>query len=403
MPAKRTRTLSIQVNMKPTKIDGKLLLAALDLVGAGFSATTLTRVTMVAGDDGLGDCKVEVWDMEAMARATAACNLGVKTDLSILVPSAQLEALLTKTGAAELQISDKEKQFGLKANTTKLQVPKIDETKTSKWVIPDEYATQIELTRGRLIGSLASSIEEILGTAAQIRGFQITALNGQVCLLATDGYRIYRALIKDEGVVKADNAEAMLPVKLLKFLKVLDTANLPLGIGIKGDSYLLRAGVGELNLEVFGPALLTQYPDTTGLLASKPDHRFAISSSRLRGECELHQTLSTDKAAAGIFEFKETGLLIETKGSLASNQVNSDIELGDDYQILERKNDVKVGIRLKYLSDALKFMEVFGGKTGKVEIGIATGTTGLVWIQPSQDVRDNHKEVEILSILAPVR
>ena len=390
--------------MKNTKIDGKLLLAALDLVGAGFSATTLTRVTMSAGDDGVGDCKVEVWDVDAMARASAACNLGTKTDLSILVPSAQLDALLTKTGATELQISDREKQFSLKAKTTKLMVPKIDETKTSKWTIPDNYETQIELSRGMLLGSLASSIEDILGSYAQIRGFQLSALGGQVCLLATDGFRIYRALIKDTGIIKADDADLILPVKLLKFLKRLDTSDLPLGIGSQESSYLVRAGLGELSLEIFGSSVLTQYPDISGLLSSKPDHRYLIAASKLKAEAELHQTLSTDKVAAGIFEFKESSLEIETKGSLASNQVNSSIELGDDYQILERKKDIKIGLRLKYLSDALKSMEVFAkDRHSKVEIGIADGSTGLVWIQPSQEIRDAHPDIEIFSILAPVR
>ena len=390
--------------MKPTKIDAKLLLAALDLVGSGFSATTLTRVTMLAGDDGLGDFKVEVWDMEAMARATASCNLGTKTDMSLLVPSAQLEAMLRKTGAEELQIKDNERQFNLKAKTTKLTVPKIDETKTSKWTIPEDCSTQIELSRGRLLGSLASSIEELLGTGAAIRGFQLSAQGGKVVLIATDNYRFYRATFKDEGIIKAEDCDTMLPAKVLKFLKALDTSNLPLGIGIKESSYLLKAGEGELSLEIFGPSIQKQYPDTTGLLSSLPDHRYLISMARLKGECELHQTLSTDKAAAGTFEFKETGLEIETKGSLASNQVNSYIEYGDDYQILERTEDIKICVRLKYLSDALKFMEVFDrGKTSRVEIGIAQGTTGLFWIQSSEEVRTRHADSEILAILAPVR
>jgi DNA polymerase III sliding clamp (beta) subunit (PCNA family) len=389
--------------MKPTKIDGKLLLAAIDLVGAGFSATTLTRVTMSAGDDGLGDCKVEVWDMEAAARATASCNLGVKTDLSILVPSAQLDALLTKTGAAELQITERDRQFGLKANTTKLAVPKIDETKTSRWIIPDNCSTQIEISKAQLLGSLASSIEDILGTGSQIRGFQLASQNGQICLIATDGIRLYRALIKNDGVLKSEDFDTVLPAKLLKFLKRLDTSKLPLGIGMQGTSYLMRSGYNDLSLEVFGPSVDKRIPETSAIFGLQPNHRYLVSAAKLRAEAELHQTLSTDKAAAGMFEFKEAGLEIETKGSLASNQVNSRIDIGEDYQILERTDDIKIGIRLKYLSEALKFMEVFGGKSGRVEIGIAYGTTGLVWIQPSEDTRKAHESSEIIAILAEVR
>jgi len=389
--------------MKPTKIDGKLLLAAIDLVGSGFTASTLTRVTMMAGDDGLGDCKVEVWDMEAAARVTTPCNLGSKTDLSMLVPSAQLDALLKKTGTEELQISDRERAFGLKANTTKLTVPKVDETKTAKWVIPDTGETQIEISKGQLLGSLASSIEDILGAGSQIRGFQLASQDGQIFLLATDGIRLYRALIKDDGVLKSEDFDAVLPVKLLKFLKVLDTSKLPLGIGMNGTSYLMKAGCNDLSLEVFGPTMDKRLPKTDAIFQLKPNHRYLISAARLKAEAELHQTLSTDKAAAGMFEFKDTGLEIETKGSLASNQVNSSIEIGDDYQVLEKQGDLKIGMRLKYLSDALKFMEVFGGKSGKVEIGVAYGTTGLVWIQPSEETRASHTSSEIIAILAEVR
>lgn len=388
--------------MKAIKINGKALLAALDLVGSGFSATTLTRVTLGAGEDGVGDCKIEVWDLEAMARTSMPFSNEGPANLAILVPSAQLETLITKTGAEEISISDSEKKVTLKAKTTKLAVGKIDETTMRTWNVI-EPTTHIEISKASLLGSLAAPIEDILGTGSQIRGFQVSAANGEVCLLATDGFRIYRAVIKDTGIVQAEEGKAVLPVKVLKFLKRLDDSEMPMSLGFEDDSYLLRAGLGELTLELNGSSLKREIPDITQLLNGKPDHRFLVSIPRFKAEVDLHNSLSADKVSAGVFEFKEGSLDMDTRDSKNINQITSKIEVGDEYQVLERTTDIKLALRLKYLSEALKFMEVFEhGKGAMVEIGIATGSTGLLWIQPSQSTRDAHGDSEILCVIAPI-
>jgi DNA polymerase III sliding clamp (beta) subunit (PCNA family) len=380
------------------KLDGKVLLDALDLVGAGFSPTTLTRVMVNTGDDGLGHWRIDMWDTEATASILVPYGGEKNTDLSVIMPSVQLETLLSKTRTKEFEIQGKENSFVLKANNSRLSIPKVDESVTSNWNVDDNYPIQIEIAKGGLLGSIAGPIEDILGTYANIRGIQVSASNGEVTILATDGFRIYRSVIKDAGLIKANNITGILSLKILKFFKDLDGSELPVGIGLKDTSYLIRAGVGDLTLAVNGCSIIGKFPDVSSRFASKPDNRFIISASKLKKEVDLHQSLSQDKVPAGIFEFTETGISIETKGNKQVS--NSHIDLGEEYEILERTGDIKIAIRLKYLLDAIKFISALDCE--KIEIGIATKTTGLIWIQPAEETRLLHPEMDVISLVAPV-
>lgn len=380
------------------KLDGKVLLAALNLVGAGFTPATLTRVDVKTGDDGLGHWRIDMWDTEATASILVPYGGEKNTDLSIIMPSIQLGMLLTKTRAIDFEIQSKENVFVLKANSSRLSVPKIDESIFSQWDVDENYPIQIEIAKGGLLGSLAGPIEDILGPYANVRGMQISANNNEVVILASDGFRIYRAIIKDSGLIKADNIVGILPTKVLKFFKDLDGSELPLGIGMKDNSYLIKAGVKDLTLEVNGSSIPSKYPDVVSRFASKPDHRFLILASRLKKEVDLHQALSQDKVPTGIFQFTETGISIETKGNKQVS--NSHIDLGEEYEILERTEDIKIAIRLRYLLDALKFISALN--SDKIEIGIATKTTGLIWIQPAKETQLLHPEMEVIGVIAPV-
>jgi len=380
------------------KLDGKVLLAALDLVGAGFTPTTLTRVMVNTGDDGLGSWRIDMWDTEATASILVPYGGEKDTDLSIIMPSVQLETLLSKTRAKEFEIRSKENIFVLKANNSRLSIPKVDELTASNWDVDEKYPIQIEIAKGGLLASLAGPIEDILGTYANVRGFQISASNGEVTIIATDSFRIYRAIIKDTGLIKANDISGVLPVKVLKFFKDLNGSELPVGIGLKDTSYLIRAGVGDLTLEVNGAGIITKYPGVALRFASKPDHRFVFSASRLKKEVELHQSLSQDKVPTGIFEFTETGVSIETKGNKQVS--NSHVDLGEDYKVQERTEDIKIAIRLKYLLDAIRFISALDGDS--IEVGIATKTTGLIWVQPAEETRLLHPEMEVACVIAPV-
>lgn len=380
------------------KLDGKVLLAALNLVGAGFTPATLSRVQVNTGDDGLGSWRIDMWDTEATASILVLYGGEKNTDLSVIMPSVQLETLLSKTRATDFDIQTKENAFVLKANSSRLSVPKMDESIISQWNVDENYPIQIEIAKGGLLASLAGPIEDILGTYANVRGFQISADANGVTILATDGFRIYKALIKDAGLVKTGTITGILPVKVLKFFKDLDGSELPVGIGIKDSSYLVRAGVKDLTLEVNGSSIVGKYPDVASRFGAKPDHRFLISASKLKKEVDLHQALSSDKVPTGVFDITETGISIETKSIKQAS--NSQIELGEDYTILERTDNVKVAIRLKYLLDAIKFVSALD--CDKIELGIAVNSTGLIWIQPAEETRLLHPEMEVACVIAPV-